>query len=174
MEETIIDILYKRVREILGFFDENAQPSLRSDADSHFRKVVILASASFFEDRIQEIIKDFASAVSNRDTALLEFIKNKAIARQYHTYFDWESGNANRFFGLFGKGFADRAKADVVRTPVLAAAVKCFIDLGRLRNELVHMNFAGFPIEKTTEECYSLYKEAIPFVEYIRSRLPPS
>ncbi len=32
-------------------------------------------------------------------------VKNKAVSRQYHTWFDWNANNANAFFNMFGDGF---------------------------------------------------------------------
>ena len=48
--------------------------------------------------------------------------------------------------------------------------IKDFIEIGHMRNELAHKNFATFPLEKTTEEVYSLYKNAEKFIYYLESK----
>jgi hypothetical protein len=44
-------------------------------------------------------------------------------------------------------------------------AISRFIEIGRLRNELVHQNFATFEIEKTALEIYEAYQKAAFFVQ---------
>ena len=53
----------------------------------------------------------------------------------------------------------------------LSHAVKSFLELGRLRNELTHMNFANYPLDKTVAEIYALYQEANVFVETFLTNL---
>lgn len=45
------------------------------------------------------------------------------------------------------------------------------MELGRLRNELVHKNFAAFSVEKTPDEIYSLYLKANDFILYLSKKL---
>jgi RiboL-PSP-HEPN len=92
-------------------------------------------------------------------------VKNKALARQYHTFFNWDARNANSFFGLFGGDFKDFMTAKVEDDSTLEAGIKAFLQLGDSRNELVHENFATFALDKTAEEIYELYKKALRFVE---------
>ena len=53
----------------------------------------------------------------------------------------------------------------------LAHAVKSFLELGQLRNELTHLNFANYPLDKTVDEIYALYQEANVFVETFLTNL---
>ena len=53
----------------------------------HYRKILLLSCASYYETRIVEIIKKFVE-VKTSDDRLAAFVSNKAISRQYHTYFD--------------------------------------------------------------------------------------
>lgn len=41
--------------------------------------------------------------------------------------------------------------------------------LGRVRNILVHSNFASVAIDETHEEIYEKFKNAIKFIEYIEN-----
>ena len=96
--------------------------------------------------------------------AILAFVKNKAIERQYHTYFDWERSNANKFFSLFGTGFKDFMIARVKESKELAASIEAFLELGNIRNQLVHQNFAVFPLDKTAGRFISYTRQASLFV----------
>ena len=51
--------------------------------------------------------------ISNKNELLVSFVNNKAISRQYHTYFSWKDTNANSFFGLFGDIFSNFIKQEV-------------------------------------------------------------
>jgi len=96
---------------------------------------------------------------------LREFVRNKAIARQYHTLFQWNAKNANSFFGLFGDDFKVRMKQRVAADTDLDEAIRAFLELGEQRNRLVHQDYATFSLEKTSEEIFELYRTASRFVE---------
>jgi len=110
---TPVDILYTEYLSIVGYLDENSQPSLSSDVNKYFTKVIILSAASYFEHRIQEILVEFIVKETNNHIPALNFFKKKAIGMQYHTYFYWgeknnpnkPGKNANSFFALFGDDF---------------------------------------------------------------------
>jgi len=176
---TPVEILNDEYNSILNFLNEKSQPSLSSDLNKHFKKVIILSSASYFEHEIQDLLIDFVSK-SNKNLLALNFFKKKAISMQYHTYFTWgEKGdptkpgkNANSFFSLFGEDFKKEIEAEIKGDPNLEESVKSFIEIGHLRNILVHSNFAAYNIEnKTTEEIIELYKKAIPFIDYVHRKL---
>lgn len=80
------------------------------------------------------------------------------------TFFDWRNRSANCFFTLFGERFRAKAKAAVGADEKLARSVSDFCELGDLRNQLVHQNYAAFVMTKTAEEVYSLYISALQFV----------
>lgn len=49
--------------------------------------------------------------------------------------------------------------------------MKSFLEIGHLRNILVHSNFASYSLlDKTVEEIYELYNEGLGFVEYLKSK----
>jgi hypothetical protein len=93
------------------------------------------------------------------------FVKNKAIARQYHTWFQWDATNANQFFGLFGPDFRTDMIEWARNSDHLRTAIEAFMELGAERNKLVHQDYASFSLDKTLEEIYALYKAALRFVE---------
>jgi hypothetical protein len=162
---TPIDGLVQRHRELSEYLVRQKEISLRSEADSQFRKTLLLSVASYFENELTDAIVAVVSECVGTAVPILEFVKNKAIARQYHTFFAWDRPNANSFFGLFGGSFRDFISEEVRRSPKRTDAIKAFLELGNLRNQMVHQNFATFPLEKTVDEIYELYKRGLEFVE---------
>jgi hypothetical protein len=98
-------------------------------------------------------------------------IEQKAVARQYHTYFDWEGRNANRFFALFGTNFRDAARALVQKDDALDGSIRAFLELGNTRNRLVHLNYITFDVDKTPEDMMALFRSALGFVAFLKEQL---
>ena len=99
------------------------------------------------------------------------FVKNKAIARQYHTWFEWTDKNANKFFSLFGTEFRSTMSVRVRDSDELQSSVRSFLEVGKERKRLVHQDHATFSMEKTLNEIYALYKNALRFVEELPTAL---
>ncbi|MBS0586503.1 MAG: hypothetical protein JSS37_00750 [Proteobacteria bacterium] len=171
--KTLIDTLFEEQKGLAKFLRDQGQISYAQDIEGSLSKILLLSSASYFENRITNAISDFAERISKSNEALVSLVKNKAIERQYHTYFQWreKSRSSNSFFAMFGTSFRDSAKNYLRTTPNISEAEKAFLELGDLRNLLVHGNFANYPLEKTADEIYELYKKALQFVEYIESKL---
>jgi hypothetical protein len=169
--KTVIDALYEQNKAALTFLSEAGEVSLASDLDNKLKKHLVMAAASFFETRVRELIESFANDASSGNPAIVSLIKVKALERQYHTYFDWEKRNANKFFSHFGEPFNSQCRHRVANSDELGVAVSSFLELGEMRNKLAHLNFALFPIEKTSDEIYALYKKASGFVEFIAESL---
>jgi hypothetical protein len=180
---TPVDVLYNEYVSIIDFLDCNGQPSLSSDVNKYFKKVIVLSSGSFFEHKIQEMLVQFVVRETNNNSLAINFFKKKAIGMQYHTYFSWgeknkpdkPGQNANSFFSLFGDDFKKQVEDEIKRSVELETAVKSFLEIGHLRNILVHSNFAAYDIEnKTADEIFQLYKNGLPFISYIESKLKKS
>lgn len=172
MSEEIVEHTYNKIHAILRFLSDKGEVTFQTDVDNYFRKNFLLTIASYFEDEITKLLIEFTKNKSSNSDELTSFVKNKAIARQYHTYFRWDSRNANYFLGLFGEVFKAQCTKDIDKNEELSNAISAFIEIGETRNNLVHNNFATFPIEKTTEELFNLYKSAINFILYLRTKLP--
>ena len=168
---TVVDVLHEDFIALLSVLDEADEVSLRAVADENFRKSLLLAAASYFERRMKETVLSFVEDTTNRNRLVTALVRNKAISRQYHTWFDWDTGNANQFFRLFGSGFVDFMKRRIREDDEFAAAVRAFLEIGRERNRLVHQDFGAFPLEKTTEEIHALYRRALRFVEAVPGAL---
>jgi len=168
---TIVDELYKNHIDLLEYVKN--EPSLFSFADNTFKKVLVIAAASFFEEEIKNLLIEFASYSSSNNVPLINFLKNKAIDKKYHEYFQWDENSANSFFGLFGKDFKDLAIKDVEANPELDKAVKSFLELGKTRNDFSHKNFASINPDKTAEDYYNLYQSAQNFLSYLKTKILP-
>ena len=92
------------------------------------------------------------------------FVSKKALSRQYHTLFDWKGKNANSFFGLFGEEFKEFAKLKVKDDDNLNVGIKNFLELGHLRNQLAHDNYATFILSLTVEDISEKFISAQSFV----------
>lgn len=171
MPGTVVDVLHEDFSALLSVLDEADEVSLRAVADDNFRKSLLLAAASYFERRMTDAVLSFVEDAANRNRLVTALVRNKAISRQYHTWFQWDGGNANSFFGLFGSGFRDFMKSRIGEDDDLDDAVRAFLEIGRERNRLVHQDFGAFPLEKTTEEIHALYRRALRFVEAVPGAL---
>jgi hypothetical protein len=167
MTTTLVDILYQENLAIAEYLVSQGELSFANTLGSAIPKVVLLAAASHLETEVCAHINHFYSRVTGDHPEATSFVKNKAISRQYHTYFNWKDGNANGFFGLFGEEALANFKAHIKGDPAFAAAVKSFCTLGDLRNQLVHGNYASFVLNKTAEEVFTLYQDATLFVDAI-------
>lgn len=165
LEDSAIDRLYGEAKSVLDILHEIHEASLEAAASNHFRKALLLAVASYFEHRASEHVLGFVYEFSEKSPLIGQLVKNKAVSRQYHTWFDWKENNANQFFGLFGSDFKKAMVENVKQSDELKASIQAFMEIGRMRNCLVHQDYATFSMDKTLDEIYDLYKCALSFVE---------
>ena len=144
--------------------------SLRISADAIFRKTLLLSAASYFEVRLAEAVTTVFLEVTDSD-ALVESVRTKAVARRYHDWFDWDRRNANKFFGAFGNNFRAFMDERIQASEQLGESIRAFMEIGSIRNQLVHRDFASFPLEKTVSEIFELYQTALGFVDAFPDRL---
>jgi hypothetical protein len=168
---TAVDKLYEEATTIIQVLEGSAEVSLQVAAGDNFRKALLLAAASYFEHLVCTCVLEFVRDRSSGSMLVQNFVRNKAIARQYHNWFNWEDNNANQFFALFGSEFRSQMSVLVKSSDALNAAVKAFLEIGSERNKLVHQDYATFSLEKTLEEIYALYLRALPFVEKLPNSL---
>lgn len=164
-----IQTLINDYKDLNQFLMESGQVSQALIVAEHYRKILLLSCASYYETRIVEIIKSFV-ANKSQDVRIISFINNKAISRQYHTYFDWDSKNVNKFLSLFGPDFADEVSTEIKNDKNLEQQAKAFITIGSERNKMVHNNFLECTLEKTFDEIVDLQNKASLFVEFLESK----
>lgn len=160
---TPVDRLFDESMQVLKAIGAT-EPSLSIAASDNFRKSLVLASASYFEHRISTCVEEFVHERAAGATLIVAFVRNKAISRQYHTWFKWDDNNANQFFGLFGPDFKQMMQERVKASEELRTAIRAFLEIGNERNKMIHQDFASFPLEKTLDEIYALYTQALLFV----------
>lgn len=148
MQFTIIDSLYNDNKALIQYLESNNEISLRNIVESNFSKTLCLSAASYFEHQIREILLDFVTERTKSDSLITSIIKIKAIERQYHTYFKWDCNNANTFFALFGSDFKDYMQRAVNNDQAIQNSIRSFLELGNLRNQLAHLDFALFPYKQ--------------------------
>ena len=162
------------------YLSEQSEVSLLSDLNKHFRKVLILSAGSYFEHRITTILSNFVREKSNGDNRIVNFLEKQAISQKYHTLFSWgekdkpdnPGKNANTFFKLFGDDFKSKREEEVKTNEELKKSIEAFIEIGHLRNILVHSNFAEYVYEqKTPVEIFALFQKAEPFLDYLTEKL---
>ncbi len=177
---SIVDNLYVEYTELIAFLKSSNQPSLISDTSRHFNKVIVLSSASYFEHAIKTILVNFVEISTSQDLRVINFFKKKAVGQNYHTYFAWgekndpnkPGKNANQFFSMFGDDFKIDVQAEIKNDGQLDKSIKSFLEIGHLRNILVHSNFAAYNVDnKTPEEIYNLHKESELFIDFINNKL---
>lgn len=172
MADTIIDKAYEDNAALIRYLSDANEVSLLRTVDDSFRKTLVLSAASLFEHLISDAIHRYCDRKSGSDECVLALIRTKVLKRQYHTYFQWETKTAGPFFALLGETIGAKLKADC-KTEPLKSSVEAFLELGLLRNLLVHENFAGYAFEKTNDEVYGLYKRASVFVDKVLELLRP-
>ncbi|MGV0026375.1 HEPN domain-containing protein [Phormidesmis priestleyi] len=167
VKQSIVDRIYQDNLDLLKFLEEKNEPSFVIQFNTVFTKTLLLSAASYFEYEICRMVQAFVERKTQNDECIIAMVKQKAIERQYHTYFDWDKRNANKFFALFGSTFKERRLKDVESEPNLQSAIKSFLELGNERNKLVHQNFADCTVEKTAEDVYKLYQQATLFIDFL-------
>jgi RiboL-PSP-HEPN len=171
MASSDVDRIHREFTELVAFLAEQGEISMQSAADDAFRRVLIISAASYFEHELTNIVTAFVDEVASSDALVTALVRNKAVSRQYHTWFSWDEKNANRFFALFGDEFKTHMRDVIKGSRSLEQAIKAFLELGDGRNRLAHQNFAAFALEKTSEEIYRLYQDALPFIHSVRDEL---
>lgn len=169
--ENAIEQMCKEHNELIAHLLETNKVSWQSRVEEQFAKALLLAAASYFETRITACVVELFSEATMGSDALVSFVQTKAVARQYHGWFDWNAKNANQFFRAFGEDFRQVMSAKVRDERDLDAAVKAFLEIGALRNALVHKNYATFSMPKTSSEVLEQYQTATRFVDVIADEL---
>ena len=164
-EQTAVDRLYTEANAVIQLLRGSSEFSLQVAAADQFRKALLLAAASYFEDRVCNFVLELVRLRAKGSSLVENFVRNKAVARQYHSWFAWDGNNANQFFALFGSEFRASMTTRVRASSDLQSSIRAFLELGNERNRLVHQNYATFQMEKTLDEVYALYKASSLFVD---------
>ena len=160
----IVKGLIEEHRALIDLLPES-EVSARTSADASFRKTLLLAAASYFEVRLTASVVDAFREATNGSDPLVSFVQQKAVNRRYHDWFNWDVRNANKFFSAFGEEFKAFMEDQAKQSDSISESVRAFMEIGHLRNKLVHENFASFLLEKTVTEIAEMYDKALAFVD---------
>ena len=165
-----IDELWNDHRALVTHLQADNQLQLLSRVEEAFSKTLMIAAASYFEVQLTQAIMTLYIESTQGAKVLAQFVRRQAIGRRFAQLFQWGSEtkserNANSFYTLFGADFGDYMKQKVREDQHLDDSVKAFLEIGNLRNQMVHGNYADFQLNKTVDEVYGLYKVATKFVD---------
>lgn len=137
---------------------------------SHSAKVLLLTGASYFERAIIGAIEQHVHSGTS-SPLVKHFTLHQSVERKFFALFDFsaDTKNINGFLSKFGPDFSQWAKEDLKTSGVSADIQLAFLDLCRLRNSLVHNNYATFDINKTLSEVRSDFDKAMKLVTWIES-----
>jgi hypothetical protein len=99
--------IYCEILSLKKIVDQHGEPSDIVAFEALAAKCLLLAAASYYEKTVCGIIEKHAKDIGASE-AFVEFINNQALSRMYHTLFDWEKSNINKFVRLFGGSFFRR------------------------------------------------------------------
>ncbi len=150
--------------ELTGFLQQEGEVTLLTRAEDAFRKTLIIAAASYFEGQLAAAIGAIYRDQTQGSTALTAFIQKQAFGRRFAQLFEWDRKSANSFYAHFGQDFKAYMRQQVRESEELDEAVKAFLEIGDLRNQMVNDNYADFQLNKTADEVYVLYQKASKFV----------
>lgn len=166
-----VESFYATHQALYKYLLDQSEPTFASAAGDNFRRALVLAIASHFETEVTEIVREMPRRHAASHPLICGMIEQRVIARQYHSYFDWEGKNANKFFSMFGADFSETAKAAVGKDAKLNQSIRDFLELGNTRNRLVHLNYVAFDLDKTPEEIIELFRSAQGFIKYTKRAL---
>jgi hypothetical protein len=150
---------------ILDQLVSNGEASFAATLQQTIPKVGLLAAASWMEFRVMEILREFFHEVTGGTEEAIEFVRINALERKYHTLFDWQKRTVAAFLAKFGPDLKSYGRSIAETDPDFSRQASAFMELGELRNQLVHGNYAAFTLEKTTAEVLTLYRDAAGFVD---------
>lgn len=166
-DETEVTRLYDEAAAIINYLLGQGRVSESNSVADIYRKSLLLGCASYFEHILTNAVSQYVIEKSGKSTILHSLIKNKVINRQYHSWFDWDKGNGNKFYTMLGSEFKAAIGKDLKDDTILKKGESDFVELGNERNKLVHQNFSNFALELTLDEILSKYHSAVVYVNHV-------
>ena len=167
MISTDVDRVYAELQSIQVILTEHGSPSDVVAFETFAAKTLLLAAASYFEKTVIGLINEHMTAASLSSTVPY-FLNKQALTRKYHTLFDWEKDNIKAFVKLFGTDF-QQVTLSYLAEEQGGLAAAAFMQVGSLRNLLVHNNYANYDIGKNSGEIYTSYTQALKLLPLLRT-----
>lgn len=139
----------------------STSPSGLNALNRSYNKVVLIAAASNLETLVKRVVQDVFQTQGREE--LGTFVYKKVMSRHYSQLFEWPRRKATGFFSSFGEHSSRKFKTMFDSDPDFRAEHDAFMELGDLRNELVHQDYATYPLQKTPGEIIELYRLAVRF-----------
>jgi HEPN superfamily RiboL-PSP-like protein len=174
MSAEFVEAFYRAHAELGQYLIDAREISYATDFNTSFRRSLVLAIASFFEHEVTGVMREIPARHAGGSVIVTALLERQVIRRKYHTFFNWDDLSAGPFFALFGDEYKTMAQARVRADAGIGAAMKAFLELGQIRNRLVHENFVAFTVDKTPEELMDQFRIAQAFVAFMRETLLPA
>jgi hypothetical protein len=172
-DPSFIDAFYQRHVEMHRYLMAQGEVSFASDLNTTFTRSLVLAIASYFEHELTAIMREVPVKHAAGNPFITAMLEKHVIAFKYHTWFDWKDLKAGNFFALFGPDFKKAVEAKLKTSAADAEALMAFLQVGSLRNRLVHQNYVQFDITKTPEELHKEFHKALRFMAFVRENVFP-
>lgn len=165
-----IEAFYAAQSSVKQLLLDAEEISLANDLENLLAKTLVVATASYFEDFLTEFILSHIRKHSS-DPSVPEFCRTSAIQQRYHTWFDWNVSNANKFFSLFGEAIRNKAANSLRVNGDLVDAVAAFMFLGSQRNLIVHRNMLAYTLPDTSDQIIGKARQALIFINFLTDDL---
>lgn len=137
--------------------------SFYSGYNSLFTKAFTVACGNAFE---RKLTAELPKILSSDNPLALNFLQKQALERKYHTLFEWEQKNANKFFGLFGNDFKLYVQQIIKENGILIEQQKSFLELGNLRNLIVHKGIDTYSLTSDLETIKNKFDNSLEFAVF--------
>jgi hypothetical protein len=163
-----VERIHQDLLAIQALIGASADVSAIAAYGEHSAKTLLLAGASYFERKVLSAVQTYLDK-STQSSVLRHFVYHQAVDRKFFSLFDFsaKAKNISPFLGKFGQGFSTWAEKDMPKKGVDKESQLTFVNFCRLRNSLVHGNYATFAINKTLAEVRSAFDEAAKVLVWI-------
>lgn len=160
-----VDLVFTEYTELIEAVGTKS-PSTLTALNRVYPKHILIAAASSLEEQVKvQILPDLFERYGN--SAIREFIATNVLKRGYHSLFDWNANTASKLFSAFGSEAKDRSKEYSRMNSTFSEGQQAFMQLGRLRNELVHNDYASRSVSVTPDDVHDMYLKAREFINLI-------
>jgi hypothetical protein len=163
-----VERVYEELRAIQKVVAASGDVSTISAFGQHSAKSLLLVGASYFERVIIDAIAEHLNKTTS-DVAVQHFTFHQAVHRKFFALFDFsaDTKNINGFLSKFGPDYNKWAKDNLKAASIENDIQVAFLDFCRLRNSLVHNNYATYDINKTLDDVREHFDRALRLVNWI-------
>lgn len=138
--------------------------SLYSGYNNLFTKSFVIACSNSFEKKWLDFLPNF---LSGHNPLTKSFIRTQAVDRKFHTMFDWKNKSAGPFYGAFGENFKKFIAKKIKADGTLKSQQDAFLELGQLRNLIVHEGIHTYSLQRDIKSIYELFKDSLKYSVFV-------